>query len=260
MPKATVASMELYYEIHGDGVPVVLLSGLTGMGRSWRKLLPAFADGYRAIVFDQPGSGQSGQPPEFSIEHHALAVAEALRQLGTGPAHVVGSSTGGAIGQVLAIDHPDVVRTVTMASSWARGDAFFRHQFHVRRDILVQLGKQAYADASALFLYSAGYLRDNIETITNRRQLIDSGPPPEVLARRIDMVTAHDQLDRLGMIDKPVLVIVGSLDACTPPYFSEQLVAAIPGAEHVVLEAGHSIQTEVGDEFVRHVKAFIDRH
>jgi aminoacrylate hydrolase len=251
---------ELFYETDGEGDHVVLLSGLTGVSRSWRKLLPRFVEEFQTTVFDQPGSGQSGPPPEFSIEHHALAIAEALRTLELGPAHIVGSSTGGAIGQVLAIDHPDVVRSVTMASSWARGDGFFEHQFRVRRQVLMSLGKEAYADASALFLYSPEYLRDNTETIARRRQLLDSGPPPEVLAQRIDMVMAHDQLDRLGSIEKPCLVIVGSRDACTPPYFSEEIASRIPGCEHVVLQAGHSLHTEASDEFFNHVRDFITRH
>ena len=124
----------------------------------------------------------------------------------------------------------------------------------------MSLGKEAYADTSALFLYSPAYLRDNIETITRRRQLLDSGPPSEVLAQRIDMVLAHDQLDRLGSIEKPCLVIVGSLDACTPPYFSEDIASRISGSELVVMQAGHSLHTEASDEFFRHVRDFILRH
>lgn len=260
MPTAAVADVDLYYEIEGSGDPVVLLSGLTGMGRSWAGLLPAFAAGHETIVFDQPGSGRSGLPPEFSIEHHALAVAEAVRSLGCGPVHVVGTSTGGAIAQVMALDHADVVRSITLASSWARADAFFRHQFKVRKDILLGMGEPAYAEASALLLFSPEYLRDHSDTIGRRREVADSGPPAEVMARRIDMVVAHDQLDRLGDIDKPALVLVGSHDACTPPYFSRELAARIPGAELVVLDGGHSIHTEAADEFRRHVLGFVDRH
>lgn len=261
MPTAAVADVDLYYEIEGSGDPVVLLSGLTGMGRSWNSLLPAFSAAHQVIVFDQPGSGQSGQPPEFSIEHHARAVAEAVRSLGCGPVHVVGSSTGGAIAQVMALDHADVVRSITLCSSWGRSDAFFRHQFKVRKDVLLSMGKPAYAEASALLLFSPAYLRDHIDTISRRREVADSGPEPDVMARRIDMVVAHDQLDRLGSIDKPTLVLVGSNDACTPAYFSDELAERIPGAELVVLEgAGHSIHNEVPDEFCRHVLAFVDRH
>lgn len=260
MAIASVADIDLYYEVDGSGDPVVLLSGLTGMGRSWKHMLPSFTADYRTYVFDQPGSGGSSVPPEFSIEHHAKAIVEAVRSFDCGPAHVVGSSTGGAIAQVMALDYPDTVRTITLASSWARSDAFFHHQFTVRKAILLEMGKQAYADSSALFLYSAPYLRDHIDTITSRRKLLTSGPPPEIMAQRIDMVMAHDQLDRLGGITTPTLIVVGSQDACTPPYFSRELAEHIPGSEFVELDAGHSIHTEAADEFFKLVQDFVGRH
>ena len=57
----------------------------------------------------------------------------------------------------------------------------------------------------------------------------------DVMNKRIDMIVAHDQHDRLGGIDKPTPVIVGQQDICTPPFYAEEINAAIPDAEMAVL-------------------------
>ena len=80
------------------------------------------------------------------------------------------------------------------------------------------------------------------------------------MAARIDMILAHDVLDRLGEIRHPTLVLVGGSDGCTPPYFSAELAAAIPGAELKMLEGGHLIYKEDPEGFHAAVADFIDRH
>jgi pimeloyl-ACP methyl ester carboxylesterase len=79
------------------------------------------------------------------------------------------------------------------------------------------------------------------------------------MAARIDMVLAHDELDRLGGVRHPTLVLVGDRDGCTPPYFSEELASAIPDAEPRVLEGGHLIYKEAPEVFHAEVTQFISR-
>ena len=74
------------------------------------------------------------------------------------------------------------------------------------------------------------------------------------------MILAHDQLHRLGAITCPTLVLVGSTDGCTPPYLSEEVAAAVGGAELVVMDGGHLIYKETPEEFHRVVTEFLARH
>lgn len=85
----------IHYEVHGEGEPVMLIAGLSGVGRGWGEQIERFAGEYMTIVPDHPGTGGSGQPSDgYSIEGHARAMSELIRSLGCGPAHIVGSSTG----------------------------------------------------------------------------------------------------------------------------------------------------------------------
>jgi aminoacrylate hydrolase len=260
MPTADVNGIQIAYDVQGDGDPVMLITGLGGVGRAWGATIDRFAAEYLTIVPDHRGCGQStGAEGEFTIEQHAADMAEALRRIGCGPAHLVGSSTGGAIAQVMALDHPDVVRSITLVSSWPGADDFFHHQFAVRKQVLDELGAGAYSELSALFLFSPDFISDNYPAV---RAWCDksSQSNPSIMTRRIDMVVAFDLMDRLGGISVPTLVLVGDQDACTPPHLSRRLAGAIDGAELQIVEGGHLIYTEEPEAFHRAVRDFVSRH
>jgi aminoacrylate hydrolase len=259
MPVAEVAGVQLAYTRKGSGVPVMLITGLSGRGREWGPQVDLFAEDFDVIVPDHPGCGDSSRPHAFTLSHHTEAMAELLRHLDVGPAHIVGSSTGGAIAQLLALDHPDVVRSIALVSSWARSDDFFRHQFAARKEVLEALGPAGYATVSALFLFSPEFFRDHYADVEQWHKAASQGEQ-EVMAARIDMILQHDVHHRLGLIDTPTLVLVGSADVCTPPHLSRELAAEIPGAETVVMEGGHLIYKEAVGEFHRVVSEFLIRH
>ena len=99
--------------------------------------------------------GSSSWPSSgYTIAEHAADMAAVLRDLGCGPAHLIGSSTGGAIAQVMALDYPDLVRSLTLMGAWAAPDDFFRHQFETRKRILLEAGMPLYVEGSVLFLSS----------------------------------------------------------------------------------------------------------
>jgi aminoacrylate hydrolase len=192
------------------------------------------------------------------VVNHAADMAELIRQLGVGPTHIVGSSTGGAIAEVMALDHPDVVKSISLASAWARSDDFFRHQFAVRKQTLLAEGIAAYSELTALFLYSARYMRDNYadvrawcDTVANR------GASADIMAARIDMIMRHDQYDRLAQIEVPTLVLVGRDDACTPLHLSQEIASLVPGSRLEVLDGGHLIYKEDPTAFFETVRSFI---
>lgn len=251
-----MAQPEVHYETYGEGPPLMLISGLGGVGRGWGSIVDRFAQDFLTIVPDHPGTGQSAPPSDgYTIAQHARAMADVLGELECGPTHLVGSSTGGAIAQVMALDHREVTKSIVLADSWARPDAYFRHQFAMRKRILTEQGVEAYTEASALFLFDAEYFRDNYDQVLAWMGSA-GGADPLVMAQRIDMIVAFDESARLGDIDVPTLVLVGDADICTPPHLSRDLTDLIPGARLEILEGGHLIYKEAPAEFHRAVKTF----
>jgi aminoacrylate hydrolase len=263
MPEVAVGDITLHYEEAGaGGSTVLLLTGLGGVGRSWGPQLELFASDHRVFAPDHRGAGASTHAPAgYSIKQHAKDISSFVRTLGCGPVHLVGLSTGGAIGQVLALDYPDTIATLTLASTWARTDAYFRRQMEARKRTLIDSGVRAGAESNAILLFSAEFQRENPDRIAGWVDASSAGTYNEQIAlARIDMVIAHDQLDRLGGIACPVLIVSGSRDGCTPPYFSQELRHAISGAELTTLEAGHFSCLEKPPEFHRCISEFINRH
>ncbi len=106
MPGVEANGIGIHYEVYGEGEPLVLLAGGVGFGASWGPRIPLVAEDFLTIVPDHRGTGRSGVPDgPYTIEDHAQDMAGMLRSIGCGPAHIVGSSTGGVIAQVMALDH-----------------------------------------------------------------------------------------------------------------------------------------------------------
>src|SRR5579863_3862468 len=108
MPRISIGDCHVYYERQGAGFPVLFISGLGGQGSYWRDQVPAFAKVFDVVLHDHRGVGQSDHSRiPYTIERMALDVVELMNALGIERAHVVGHSTGGAIAQTLALEHPE---------------------------------------------------------------------------------------------------------------------------------------------------------
>ncbi|MBI4561650.1 MAG: alpha/beta fold hydrolase, partial [Candidatus Rokubacteria bacterium] len=110
MPTATLNGIRLYYEVHGQGAPLVLLHGFAGTAESWRPQISALAASYRLILYDARGHWRSESPKEAHAYSHDVAV-EDLRALldhaGAGPAIVGGLSMGGVIALAFYAKYPE---------------------------------------------------------------------------------------------------------------------------------------------------------
>jgi aminoacrylate hydrolase len=260
MPKANVGNGELYYEMHGAGEPLLLVPGLGGVGSYWNPNLPGLSAKYRVIVHDHRGTGQSTHSQiKYSVEQMTDDLVRLMDQLKIPRAHLVGHSTGGAIGQTLALRHPQRLNRMVLFATWPKADYFFRKLFALRRDLLTQLGKEAYVRGATLFLYPPWFIKANEKMLEERERLtIQHFPPVEVVASRIDGIVAFDVAAEIGRIRTPTLVLCAKDDAITPAYFSEELAKKIPGARLQILpEGGHCASETVRDEFNKTVLDFL---
>ena len=262
MPNVISDGVSIHYEVKGHGSPVLLLAGLAGVGASWGAQIDLFAGGHQVIVPDHRGTGASEHTARaMTIAQHARDMARVVEMVGCGPVHVVGSSTGGAIAQLMAIHHRELLRSATIISSIARADAYYRRQFEMRRRMLADSGLRASTEANALFLFAPRFQREHPERVQAWVNTTAAGPfESEIGFARIDMIVGHDAFDDLPSIATPTLVLVGDRDFCAPAYFSEELAARIPGAELAILEGGHFIFLEKPDLVHNAVESFIAKH
>lgn len=263
MPQVEVENATIHYQLLGDPQKpkVMLIAGLGGAGMTWGPQVARFAERYHVVLPDQRGTGQSSRSAHgHSVAQNAQDMAAVLRHADIGQAHIVGSSTGGAIAQIMALDHGDLVRSVTLSSSFASADAYIRREFSVLRYLMQQADMPTVYAAFAMILFAPKYAAQNPEMIQAWINYAAQAPVERDIAiQRIDMVMAHDALARLGTVHCPACVICGDQDVCTPLSVSEQVAGAIPGSElHVVDGGGHLIHMEQEGRYFELVSAFID--
>ena len=127
MPKASFGGTEIYYEVHGEGPPLLLVPGLGGTGNYWQPQIEEFSRDFQVIIHDHQGTGQSSRPEmTYSVEQMTRDLLGLMDHLNIERAHLLGHSTGGAIGQVMAIEHPDRIDKLVIYASWTKSDAFMR--------------------------------------------------------------------------------------------------------------------------------------
>jgi aminoacrylate hydrolase len=262
MPKVALGDAEIHYETHGAGPPILLVPGLGGVGSYWNPNIPAFAQRHQVVVHDHRGTGQSSRSRiRYSVDQMTSDLLAVMDHLGIEKAHLVGHSTGGAIGQTLAATHPERLASLVIYASWTKADPFFRRVFEARRALLTTAGVAAYVRSSAIFLYPDWWVNANIGLLKEREKaVIPAFPPPDIAASRIDAIVDFDRTADLPNIRTPTLVLCAEDDILTPPYFSRELARLIPGAELLLLERGGHCASEANtEEFDDAVLRFIAR-
>jgi aminoacrylate hydrolase len=263
MPRISIGDCKLHYERQGAGFPVLFITGLGGYGSFWRDQIATFSREFDVVTHDHRGIGQSDHVKmSYTVERMAEDVVALMDALDIERAHVVGHSTGGAIAQCLAIDHPKRLGAAVVSASWTKADAYFRRLFTLRKEILLAMGPTAYVQSTMLFLYPSWYVAAHNEALRRAEaQSIATFSPPEIICSRIDAILAFDRSAQLGSIRTPTLVIGAADDAITPAYESEALARAIPNAELKMFpRGGHSLPQVEARDFNQAVLPFLQAH
>ena len=274
MSIAKVDSIELYYEEHGSGEPLLLIMGLGADSRAWLFQLPEFAKHYRTIVFDNRGVGRSSKPAgAYTIHQMADDAAQLLQFLKIDRTHVVGVSMGGMIAQELVLRHPQRVRSLVLGCTYPEPDADVERMRHFS---LSQFGGSVDAtgemkiDLTALDPLS--FFQHLLPTVFNPEFIqnelpklmelfsgaLEYGFSLEAILGQVHAVMTHRATDRLHQIKVPTLVITGDADRLVPPGNSDILARNIPNARLVKVPGGsHGFNFETPDVFNREVLGFL---
>lgn len=237
-----VGKAEIYTETSGQGQDLLLVAGLGGSGTFWRGQVKALAAHYRVTLYDHRGVGRSSPAPLVSsaeeLTDDLLGLMDAL---GIERAHVVGHSTGGAMGQHLALRAPGRLHSLVLSASWAGPTPLFVDTFKLRRDVLINNGVKSYLMLGTLLATPGWYLQERFtgidEYLLDRATIL---PRLDVELGRLNAVMTHDLRHRLAQIRVPTAVLCARDDLITPEPMAVELARLIPGAILRILpEGGH---------------------
>jgi len=259
MPKIAIdTGIELYYEEHGSGEPLLLIMGTGADHRFWSAQVPAYQEHYRTIVFDSRGVGQSTVPPDPTTCSMALMADDAaalLNALEIESAHISGLSLGSTVAQELCLRHPERVRTAQMHGAWAKSDEWFIRMIETLEHPAKHGDLAAFIRYALMWITSPTFLATQGEVVAGMEQaFLDAPPAPAGVIGHIHADKTHDALDRLDSIGCPVLVTAGEMDVQVPPRYGREVAKQIPGADFHLFEgpkASHLACLAMAEDFNR---------
>jgi pimeloyl-ACP methyl ester carboxylesterase len=264
MPLADLGDVQLHYRDHGDPAapPALGIMGFALDQRYWAAQIPAVTATHRFVTFDNRGVGRSTGDASVPLETMADDAVRLLDFLGIEKAVVFGLSMGGTIAQHLVLEHPERASALILGVTWARPLEFMRRQDDVARVLVEARGEQALFEVSLLRMFTPRFFEMGAEALDRMVRALNApgapaGPTAATLLAQIDALTKHDVLGRLGEIDCPTLVMGGKMDMMVPGFASEEIAAAIPGAELTMFETGHGCMIEEMADFNARVSTFL---
>lgn len=275
MPTERISTgIDLYYEVHGAGEPLVLIPSTAYGANVWEAhQVPALSQELQLIIFDPRGCGRSSTPEGvYTIEQMAADTAALLEHLGLESAHVLGHSMGGRIALALALNHPGRVRSLILAASGS-GPAIRSGEdcipglpFRIV-DELVRLGFEDFIRReiceTATFFTDDFRKRCPEEVETFYRIAMEQHARWPAYLRLVMARHNWEGTHRLGDISMPTLLMIGEGDSVGSNHIgqSRALMERIPGAERAALAGqSHGFFWEVPEKTNALILDWVKRH
>ncbi len=242
--------------------PVLMLQGLGADKHLWDLQRIALLPWYRTIALDNRGAGRSDKPyGAYSLEQMADDAISTLDNAGVEDAHIVGASMGGVIAQLLALKHPERVRSLTLACTACRHHPWRRELLASWAETAQVRGMAAMTHEAARWIIGPRSFRRLTPAVGWMGPLALSRPPHAFAGQVAGILSIDDSLaERLHQIRVPTMVMVGNQDILTPRGDSEEIVEMIESAELVVLSgAAHGFMIEHATTFNRILLDFLHR-
>lgn len=266
MPTICVNDIDLYYELYGDGEPLVLISGL-GYGLwQWHKMIPFLAAQRLVIAFDNRGAGQTARPRgPYTAALLAEDTARLIEEVVGGPAAVMGHSMGGFIAQQLVLSRPDLVSRLILASTNFGGPNAVPVTPEALAAMMDRSGDAAEVVRRGVAIATApGFVDKHPDVLVELVNYRFTNPvPPEAyqaqMAIGLGLLSPAAAFDgKLAAVQVPTLVLFGAHDNVVPSANAGLLAAQIAGCRTVILpDAGHMFPIETPAEAAKAVLEFL---
>lgn len=260
MPFAELTDVRCYYEVSGQGEPLVLVPGLGCTCRVWDAVRDDLSAHFTLICPDNRGLGQSvpkRQP--HSLGDYSADLVELLDYLQLDRAHVMGLSLGGIIAQRFAMDHPERTDRLVLVSCAHRFGPYLWEIAALVGQSLRYFPAKLFTRTLEVLGGGPTYLDANPQAIDDKVEEMARNPVPRTaLARQLRCLAASNPKPEDYRIAAPTLVVAGEHDALIPHCYARRMAGLIPGARfHLIHEAGHNPFNECPDKALPPIIGFL---
>ncbi|MFB0563057.1 MAG: alpha/beta fold hydrolase [Candidatus Lokiarchaeia archaeon] len=266
MSKAKVNDIEIYYEIHGRGTPLVMIQGWGYSSEMWSpEFIRNFSKFHRVIIFDNRGTGRSSKPDiEYSIKMMADDVAGLMEAIKVPKAHVLGASMGAMIAQELALNHPEKVKSLILCMATCGGPHSVPVPVETQKAMFTtanpppDMPMEEVLELWWSLLYSPSYIQEHRDELMKEALSVKYPTPIIGKKRQAEAVLTFDTYDRLPDIRAPTLIMAGKKDVIVPSENSRILAERIPGAKlRLFKDSPHGFLREKEKEAVTEILNFL---
>ncbi|NVM37359.1 MAG: alpha/beta hydrolase [Candidatus Lokiarchaeota archaeon] len=263
-----IKDIEMYYESHGRGTPLIMIPGYAVSSEMWSPFWKRLLDFYQVILIDNRGTGRSDAPNiEYSIRMMADDLVELMDAINIPKAHILGGSMGGMIAQELVLNYSEKVLSLILGMTSCGGPHSVQISEEVQRKMQTaanppqDMSKEEVMELTWSMFYSPSYIEQNRGILTKETMSIKY--PTSLIGkwRQAQAVQNWEgSYDRLSNIKVPTLVMGGENDVIFPPENFRILAEKIPGADlHVLKDAPHAFTREKEEQVVAVLLEFLGR-
>lgn len=262
MSMLTLNDLEIYYEVVGQGEPLLLIAGLASDSQSWLPIVEELKTKFTLIMPDNRGVGRTTpQNVDISIEKMSNDCMKLIKHLGYSKVNVLGHSMGGLIAQDLAIRYSEMVSKLILIGTSSVNSKRNNYLLH---DLVSLFDKSVENEIWFRNLFYWIFTRQFFENKEMVEMAIEDSinyPYPQsrdALAKQVIAIEKFNCTEKLSSIQSSTLIINGSDDLLFSPVESRQKLQAIPNAEFcVIYDAAHSTHVEKPSEFTEKIISFL---
>ncbi|WXG42484.1 MAG: alpha/beta hydrolase [Candidatus Freyarchaeum deiterrae] len=258
-----VGKINMYYETHGNGFPLVMIMGLGGPSAAWDKyIIDEFSKEFKVIILDNRGTGQTDCPKEnYTVDMLAEDTAGLMNALKVTRAHVLGVSMGGMISIKLVLKHPEIVEKLVLGCTTGGVSRVVPPKADVMQSLsgLTSKDPKEALKAGLRILYTEDFIAEHPERIEEFIEQMKGGTySQEGVMRQLAGISVYDAHDQLPTIKNPTLILAGKEDHLVPYENSQILAEEIPNSKLVLFDgAAHGFYSQKREEFCQIVSEFL---
>jgi 3-oxoadipate enol-lactonase len=260
--KITANGISMNYQLEGPAnAPVVTLSHSLATNLSmWDPQIPTLTSRYRVLRYDTRGHGGTDAPEEsYTLDQLAEDARALFQALKIARTHFIGLSMGGMIGQILGLQHPQILHSLVLCDTSSRVSPEARPMWDERIKVARTQGMEPHVEPTISRWFTAPFREKHPEVVDPVRAMIRATNPQGYIGCS-QGIAALNLTDRLHTINVPTLVVVGEDDAGTPVAASQTIHEKIKGSELVILKsASHLSNIEQPEAFSQAVTAFLEK-
>ena len=257
---------KIYYEVHGEGEPVIFLHGIMMSTLSWVAFIPELSKRFKLILVDFRDQGQSSRMKgEYSQDIHVGDIVNLLDELNLSRVHMMGLSYGGQVALRFALQHQKRIKSFCLFNT---PNLVSNHLREIGKawETAAELNDGArFFQLAIPFIYSEPFYEKNLAFLMERQKMFKSLLTQEWFEGFIRLSRSVKDYsvsrEKLKTIQVPTLLVGADLDVVISPRSMKDIHENIPNCEFIMIpNAGHGAFLERMNEFLTILIGFVTKH